>query len=83
MLDLFMALGEGQTNFVVDQRLPYQHAHALLLLTELLEGAQRSTKVYIKKKRKMLSPELYEVYIKTKSVVCRGPRPCTRCSSLS
>jgi hypothetical protein len=52
MLDLFMALGEGQTNFVVDQRLPYQHAHALLLLTELLEGAQRSTKVYIKKKKK-------------------------------
>ena len=50
MLDLFMALGEGQTNFVVDQRLPYQHAHALLLLTELLEGAQWSTKVYIKKK---------------------------------
>jgi len=45
MLDLFMALGEGQTNFVVDQRLPYQHAHALLLLTDLLEGAQRSTEV--------------------------------------
>ena len=42
MLELFMALGRAQQGWLTDQRLPAEHARALLLLARLVEGSRQA-----------------------------------------